>query len=301
MQTENELFELIKETYPLNPRPDFVSATDEKLRQSARKLTRKRKIKRASIASFSIVLSALVISWFFFLNGSEMLKSTFSSIENKNSAPVLINEQKPVIFIYQTHNWESFIPEINETDPAEATDQTTNITLVGERLSDALNRKGVRSIQDQSDILGILKVKGLSADKAYAVSREPLKNALKYQKSIKMAFDVHRDSLRRKATTIKINGKDYARICFVISSSNKHYQENLRFVKLIHKKLEMTYPGLSRGVVSKPNVDTMQNTYNQDLLGKSALVEIGGVDNTLKEEYRSADALAEVMKEILNQ
>ncbi|OIK09288.1 hypothetical protein BIV60_24430 [Bacillus sp. MUM 116] len=299
MQTEKELFDLIKETYPMNPRHDFVSATDTKLRQSAKNLSKKRKIKRASIASFGAALCALVISWIFFFNGSNMLKTTFFSIEN-NASP-LVKEQKPVIFIYQTHSWESFIPEINITDPVEAVDSSTNIILVGKRLSKALNENGVNTIQDQSDILGILKERGLTADNAYVVSKDFVKSVLGKHKSIKMAFDIHRDSSRRKVTTIKIHGKEYARIVFVISSSNNHYKENLHFAKLIHEKLEKMYPGLSRGVLSKSNEDNLQNTYNQDLLGKSALIEIGGVDNTLDEEYRSADALAKVMKEILTE
>ncbi|WP_141431647.1 stage II sporulation protein P [Bacillus sp. 03113] len=42
-----------------------------------------------------------------------------------------------------------------------------------------------------------------------------------------------------------------------------------------------------------------QNTYNQDLLDNSVMLEIGGVENTLQEEYRTVNVLAEIIKDIL--
>lgn len=44
--TDKDLFDLIKETYPLNPRTDFVFDTEVELREAARKLNRKRSFKR---------------------------------------------------------------------------------------------------------------------------------------------------------------------------------------------------------------------------------------------------------------
>lgn len=38
--------------------------------------------------------------------------------------------------------------------------------------------------------------------------------------------------------------------------------------------------------------------YNQSLATDSALIEIGGIENTLEESYRTVDALAEVVSEI---
>ena len=38
--------------------------------------------------------------------------------------------------------------------------------------------------------------------------------------------------------------------------------------------------------------------YNQSLAEDNVLIEVGGVDNTLEESYRTADALAEVISEI---
>ncbi len=37
--------------------------------------------------------------------------------------------------------------------------------------------------------------------------------------------------------------------------------------------------------------------YNQDLSTHSIIIEVGGVDNTMEEMYRTTDALAEVIAE----
>ena len=43
----------------------------------------------------------------------------------------------------------------------------------------------------------------------------------------------------------------------------------------------------------------IKETYNQDIIGESVLLNIGGVENTLEEEYRTVDVLAEVIREII--
>jgi stage II sporulation protein P len=295
MQTDKDLFEIIKETYPLNPRADFVSATEVKLRQTARKLNRKRIFKRLSFASSGFILCILAISWFLFFNGKNVISNTISSLGANNSAS-LVNEQKPLIFIYHTHSWESFLPEINGTDPSKAIDNSKNITLVGERLSKDLKEKNVNNIHDNRDMNKILNERGLTLNDSYKVSREFLKDALKKNKSIKMTFDIHRDAERKNVTTIKIDGKDYARINLIISPLSPKYKENKEFALLLSKEIDKKYPGLSRGVFERSSEG---NNYNLDLRGESALLEIGGVDNTLEEEYRTVDAFAGVIEGIL--
>lgn len=298
MQTDKELFNLIKESYTLNPREDFVTDTSNKLRQSARKLNRKRRIKHFSFAASSIATCAVAISWLFFFGGTDILNNKFNpSEEGKSSA--YVNQQEPLVYIYQTHNLESFLPESKTIDPNEVFNDTKNITLVGERLSQALKEKGINSIHDKTNITEILKEQGLPFSEAYSVSREPLYTALKNNSSIKMVFDLHRDSRKRTDTTVKIDGKDYSRVAFIVSRTSVNYEVNLKFAKLLHSYFEEEFPNLSRGVFVKDEPPN-QNTYNQDLLGNSVLLEIGGPENTLEEEYRTVDVLSDIIKEILS-
>ena len=106
------------------------------------------------------------------------------------------DEQKPLVFIYHTHNGESFISETQVQDPNMAYHDSKNITLIGEKLSHELKEKGINNIHDNRDIMGITKERGLSFNQSYMVSRESLQDAIQKNKNIKMAFDIHRDSLK---------------------------------------------------------------------------------------------------------
>jgi stage II sporulation protein P len=300
MQTNKNLFELIKETYPLNPSATFVSETENILRQTARKLNRKRKIKQFSYTSSGIALFVLAMSWFFFFSGKEVITNHFNSFEEGKLSST-VNEKEPLVLIYQTHNQESFYSETNTNEPDKAWHDTNNITLVGGRLSQALKERNINAIHDKSDVMETMKQRGLTFAQSYEVSRKVVKKAIENNSSIKMAFDIHRDSGRRNYTTINLNGTDYARIVFVLSSSSENYEENKELADHLHSKIEELYPGLSRGVIVKSSSNNNeQSTYNQDLLNSSLLLEVGGVENTLVEEYRTVDVFAEVVRDYIN-
>ncbi|MGE7920494.1 stage II sporulation protein P [Viridibacillus sp. NPDC093762] len=298
MQKDKGLFDLIKKTYPLNPRADFVSTTEAKLRQNARKLNRKKAYKRLSIASSGLIICAIAIFSILSFKGTSVIDHAQSSIDKTQSASI-VNKQEPSIYIYHSHNYESFYSEIDVKEQNRFYDEIKNITLVGKRLSKNLNATNIRTIQESRDITSILKDRGLALNKTYTVSREVLEDTLKKNKNIQMVFDIHRDSADRDVTTINIKGKDFAKVQFVISKSNVNYKKNLKFANRLHNKIEKKYPGLSRGVVIKNN-PTEQNTYNQDVLSNMVLLQIGGVENTLQEEYRTTDIFAEILKELID-
>lgn len=296
MQTDKELFDQMKETYPINPRKEFVLDTSIKLRQTAKKLKRKRRVKQFSFASIGIAVICAIASMFVFYDGRELILNNFSTLgEGMNPTPV--NEQNPLIYIYHTHNLESFNSEAENAD--QAFHETNNITLIGEKLHQSLKEKGIPSIHDKTDIQGILDDKSLSFDDAYNISRGPLEEAVKRNKSIKMVFDIHRDATKKHDTTITINNKNYSRIALIVSRSSSNYEENLKFAELLHDKMEEKYPSLSKGVIIN-NHQPDQKTYNQDVIDNSVLLNIGGFENTLEEEYRTVDVLSEIIKEILH-
>lgn len=122
MQNDKDLFDLIKKTYPLNPRPDFVSTTEAKLRQNASKLNRKQAYKRLSIAFSGLIIFAIAIFSIISFKGISLIDPTLSSIDKSQSASV-VNKQEPSIYIYQpsvyiyhSHNYESFYSEIDANE-----------------------------------------------------------------------------------------------------------------------------------------------------------------------------------------
>ncbi|GLX69193.1 stage II sporulation protein P [Paenibacillus glycanilyticus] len=199
-----------------------------------------------------------------------------------------------VVFIYHSHSRESWYPEIADKD-GDANSASKNITLVGERLAEKLEDLGVGTTHSDEDYP--TTVPGYDWNYSYKYSKKTVQEAMASNKKLKFFFDIHRDSGRRKTTTANINGKSYAQVYFIIGHKNPDWKKNAEFATQIHEELEKQYPGLSRGILGKTTA-TGNGEYNQSLSDDSVLIEIGGVDNTLTESYRTADVLAKVIADI---
>ncbi len=290
MQNDKDLLKLLKEVYPQSPSKNFINATEENLRQRARRMKRQLIIKRFSVITSGVLLSIVILSWLFVFNNISL-----NNVENQN-ASIITNKGEPSVFIYHSHNTESFIPENSDSKENKMFSETKNVTLVGEALSRELQKQQIQVIHDDTNIAALLKEKDLAFADSYMVSSEKLQQVIK-NNPIKMVFDIHRDSNSRKATTITINGKEYAQILFEVSKTSSNYEKNKQFALLLHEKLEQLYPGLSRGVVEKDG--NHSNEYNQQYVDNSALLNIGGKENTLEETFRTTEVLAKVIKEVI--
>ncbi|MCR2803207.1 stage II sporulation protein P [Paenibacillus sp. SCIV0701] len=197
-----------------------------------------------------------------------------------------------IAFIYHSHNRESWYPEVENKD---ANSTTKNITLVGKRLAEKLEEEGVGAMHSDTDYP--TAIKGYRWELSYKYSKKTVQEALASSDDLKFFFDIHRDSQKRKYTTVDINGVSYAQVYFIIGHKNPNWKENEEFATKIHEELEKKYPGISRGIWGK-TAATGNAEYNQSLASESVLLEIGGVENTLEESYRTADALGEIIAEI---
>ncbi|WP_262499813.1 stage II sporulation protein P [Planococcus sp. ANT_H30] len=204
---------------------------------------------------------------------------------------------REVIYIYHSHSREAFLPYLKKTDqPEEAYHSKANITLVGEMLGKALERRGLGTTVNSTDIVQELDSRELDYGSSYAVSGEHVRSAQKENSDLEIFLDIHRDSLRKDSTTIELNEEDYAKLLFVVGTGHKEFEKNLTFTEDLHQQLEIEYPGLSKGILEK---DSSQGNgvYNQNLSPNSVIVEIGGVDNTVEELHRTVEALAAVLSD----
>lgn len=198
---------------------------------------------------------------------------------------------KKQVFIYHTHYTESYLPSLKGINqPNRAYDNKQNITLVGKRLGEALERRGIGAEVSSKQYKD-------NWNRLYRASRKTVVQAMNQNKNLEYFFDIHRDSQRRNKTTKVIDGQPYARVAFVIGTAHKNWEKNEQFAREMHKKLDELYPGLSKGVFRKSRA-TGNGEYNQSLSPRSILIEVGGVDNTFEEAYRTAEALAHVLAEI---
>jgi len=216
----------------------------------------------------------------------------------ETQSPVLSTGSKKVAFIYHSHSRESWLPELKDkgiTEAKYAEDAEMNITLVGERLAEQLEERGVGATHSKTDYP--TAVKGYNWNFSYKYSRQTVVSAMASNKELTYFFDIHRDSQRREITTTEIDGKSYAQVYFIIGLRNENWEKNEAFATSIHNALEDKYPGLSRGIWGKGQKDG-NGEYNQSLSENSVVIEIGGPENTLEESYRTADALAGVIAEL---
>lgn len=216
--------------------------------------------------------------------------------DSPDQKPALTTGGRKVVLIYHTHNRESWLPHLpSATKADEAFHKEINITKVGEKLGQELEKRGIGAQVDTTDIGYLLDKAGLNYSKSYAQSRKVVEAALQKNKDLLFMFDLHRDSSGREHTTFEMDGKQYARPFFVIGKNNPNYQSNVRFAEALNNILEERYPGLSRGILAR---QTGHGEYNQSLSEYNLLIEIGGVENTLEESYRTAELLAEAIADL---
>jgi stage II sporulation protein P len=83
-----------------------------------------------------------------------------------------------VLYIYHSHSRESFLPYLRDTDkPGEAYHSKANITYVGEMLGRALERRGLGTTVDSTDIVEELESRKLDYTSSYNVSGELVSSA----------------------------------------------------------------------------------------------------------------------------
>jgi len=213
--------------------------------------------------------------------------------------PPMTTNGRKVVYIYHTHNTESYFPFLktdDTSDPATAFHSTANITLVGKKLKEELEERGIGVHFEEKDIQSILKKKGWNYWKSYDASRPVVQSALTQNRDIQYLIDIHRDSLRYENTTVTINGKKYAKVVFIVGGNSPIVDKNTKLALQLHDLFDKKYPGLSRGVIEKKG-EGVNGVYNQDLSENSMLIEFGGVDNNMEELSRTAEAVADIFSE----
>ena len=125
-----------------------------------------------------------------------------------------------------------------------------------------------------------------------------MEEAKKENESLKYFIDIHRDSLPKDKTTISINGKNFAKVLFIVGLENSNYKENLYFTEKINNKINEKYEGLSKGIYKKegPGVN---GVYNQDFSPYTILIEVGGEENNVEEVMNTMIEVSKIISEVI--
>ena len=166
-------------------------------------------------------------------------------------------------------------------------------------LKEKLNKSGIATIVEDTDLTEFLDLNKWNYANSYKASRMFILDKINTYDTIKYLIDIHRDSAKKEMTSVAINGKNYARILFVVGLEHKNYQKNLDLANNINKMFTEKYPGISRGVYKKEGAG-VDGIYNQDITGNSMLIEVGGIDNNIDEVMNTINAINDVLVRYIN-
>ncbi len=221
----------------------------------------------------------------------------FEELEKKSQDAKIANPYKgaasaklPQVLIYNTHNSETYQPTFG-VEKVEG--KNGGVEQVAAHLEQVLATK-----------YGILSVRPTTIhdypdwEKSYVNSAKTVKQCLNENPSVQIVLDIHRDAgLPQKGVIATTTGAKMAKLLLVVGSDSQlehpTWKENWQFAKMVGYKLDKLYPDLLKAV------RVQSGRYNQHLHQRSLLVEVGCTQNRLDEALLSAEALADVIYEVL--
>ncbi len=185
-------------------------------------------------------------------------------------------EAAPLIAVYHTHSDESYIP----TDGKASTPGKGSIMKVGEVFVNKLNELGYRTVHNKT-------IHEPHDANAYHRSRRTFVKLLANQPAA--LFDLHRDSAPLRSYITRIRGQDVAKIVLVVGRQNQNRRATENYAKQIKAAADSKYKGLVRGIF------IAHGNYNQDIMPRSMLLEVGTQYNSRAAAERSITYFAETV------
>ena len=224
------------------------------------------------------------------------------SIELIPSAPDIdLGGSEPKILIYHTHATEAYFKTkdctYEDSSKWRTYENDKNMIAVGEKLAEKLRSYGIAVLHDTTNHE---PPKLATAYSRSVVTMEKYKE--KYP-SLTMFIDVHRDAYgndpKEIADYVTIDGKEYARIMFVVGTgkgaTGTGYSEMPDFEAnyALAKRITEYVADINEGLVREIRVKS--GRYNQHISDQCLLVEVGHNANTLEQALNSVDFLAEAI------
>ena len=209
-------------------------------------------------------------------NGTALINNTDYSVsdimnDSYQKPPSVTDE--PYILIYHTHTSEGYSGGGTVVD-------------VGNTMAQEFERLGYKTIH-LTDVYDKEQFSG-----AYSRSRAGALEVLEKYPSIKLVFDVHRDSITADDGTVYkpvtiVDSEECAQVMFVCGTDSKglvhpNWRENFKFALDVSRIMGKNYAGLSRPV------NLRADRFNTHLTDHCFLMEMGSNANTLEQANRAA-------------
>ncbi|MER2172183.1 MAG: stage II sporulation protein P [Psychrobacillus psychrodurans] len=219
--------------------------------------------------------------------------SSNTNILNTNDQ---IESKKALILFTPSH--EAFIPIVkNVSGQTSVYHPQSNITAFGDVIKKYFELNSINVEILAVDTMDKMKKTNRSFSEAYDVVRPYLVTHLQ-NSNYDIIIDLHRDSTKRKLSTLNYKNETYGKLYFVVGENNPNFISNKNFAEEISSSLNEYIPGISRGVIGKKG-EHVDGIYNQDLAKNMILVELGGIENTQDEINRTLSVLSKAISTVL--
>lgn len=202
------------------------------------------------------------------------------------------NKNNPKVYIYNTHQLENY--NLNNYSEYNI---TPNVLMASYLLEGMLNKDGIDTIVEESNINDFLSLNGWNYSYSYKASRYFVEDTINKNPSLELIIDLHRDSIAKEKSTVKVGGKNYAKLLFIIGTDYKN-EENLNLANALNNIIKEKYPDLTRGIKMQGG-EGYNGVYNQDLSNKMILIECGGNENSIDEVMNTIIVLKDAIKQYL--
>ena len=216
-------------------------------------------ILKIGLNNTSIKYKAISPKALLYLSTDILLKDEITTTQKIQAIDTKENDDMPLVYIYNTHDQESYSSHLLEAYNISFTVKTASFIL-----RDYLKELGIPCFVETESMADYLRKNGLIYKDSYKASRFYLKKRINEYPSI---------------TTVEIDGKNYAKVLFVVGLDYANHDYN---VNLAEKLNSMIDSKLSRGM-SRKTGNKVNGIYNQDVTNNAVLIEIGGQDNTIEE------------------
>ncbi len=209
--------------------------------------------------------------------------------EKTESKAVKKDNGEPRVLIYHTHATESYLP--SSAGNYHTTKEENTVRDAGDVLEEVLEDNGISVVHDKT------LHDNPSYNESYSRSYETVKALLKKYPTIECIIDLHRDATAAEIAgpTQKVKGKNTAVYSYVLSNTTETYEENKAFLAKLNTIAGTSYDGYTAEILERPY------WYNQELSGKSVLIEMGNKRNNIKEVRQCARFFGEILAEALEE
>lgn len=196
---------------------------------------------------------------------------------------------KPRVLIYHTHATESYLP--TSSGNYHTTKEENTVRDAGNVLEETLEAAGIAVVHDKT------LHDNPSYNDSYTRSCETVKALLKKYPSIECIIDLHRDAMAGSdpGPVTQVGGRTAATYSYVISNTTDTYASNKGFLSDLNGAAAKDFDGYTGSVLERPY------WYNQELSGKSILIEMGNNRNNIEEVRECARQFGRILAQVLNE